>query len=246
MDRAQLLTRYLPRVLVNKIALAPQLPDKSGESEEFFAACLFADISGFTPLTMRLSEADPAAGADHLTAALNDYFEKLIAIIDEFGGDVVKFAGDALLVLFHHHNEPGTGEDDAFACGLESNLEAFDDGLGQDQSDVLSSLAINACRCALRFQAELSEYRPLLPSHMPCDFTLNMHVGVGVGKIFAFHIGGLNDRWEIVFAGDPISQIASAEPDANNGQVVVSPQTWALTFQHFEDPMQQITSRTPI
>jgi class 3 adenylate cyclase/tetratricopeptide (TPR) repeat protein len=58
-----------------------------------------ADISGFTALSERLA-AHGREGAEELTVLLNDCFGGMIAIVDEHGGDVLKFGGDALLVLF--------------------------------------------------------------------------------------------------------------------------------------------------
>jgi class 3 adenylate cyclase/tetratricopeptide (TPR) repeat protein len=58
-----------------------------------------ADISGFTALSERLAGYG-REGAEELTVLLNQCFGGMIAIIDEFGGDVLKFGGDALLVLF--------------------------------------------------------------------------------------------------------------------------------------------------
>lgn len=58
-----------------------------------------ADISGFTALSERLAGYG-REGAEELTVLLNRCFGGMIEIIDEFGGDVVKFGGDALLVLF--------------------------------------------------------------------------------------------------------------------------------------------------
>ena len=57
-------------------------------------AILFADISGFTPLTERMANRG-RSGAEDLTRILNDYFGRLIGIIQAHGGDVTKFAGDA-------------------------------------------------------------------------------------------------------------------------------------------------------
>jgi class 3 adenylate cyclase/tetratricopeptide (TPR) repeat protein len=58
-----------------------------------------ADISGFTALSERLAGYG-REGAEELTVLLNQCFGGMIEIIDEFGGDVLKFGGDALLVLF--------------------------------------------------------------------------------------------------------------------------------------------------
>src|SRR5262245_55698513 len=58
-----------------------------------------ADVSGFTKLSELLSAKGPA-GAEELSAALNQYFAQLVAIIEQHGGDIVRFAGDAPLVVF--------------------------------------------------------------------------------------------------------------------------------------------------
>ena len=58
-----------------------------------------ADISGFTALSERLA-AHGREGAEELTKLLNQCFGGMIEIIDSYGGDVLKFGGDALLVLF--------------------------------------------------------------------------------------------------------------------------------------------------
>jgi class 3 adenylate cyclase/tetratricopeptide (TPR) repeat protein len=68
-------------------------------SEAVPGTLLFADISGFTQLTERLSAKGPV-GAEELTLALNSYFGELIQIVDSYGGDVLKFAGDALVAIF--------------------------------------------------------------------------------------------------------------------------------------------------
>jgi len=62
-------------------------------------AVMFADISGFTALTEHLAERGPA-GAEQLTEALNSYFDLLIETIAAYGGEVVLFAGDAVLAAW--------------------------------------------------------------------------------------------------------------------------------------------------
>jgi class 3 adenylate cyclase/tetratricopeptide (TPR) repeat protein len=71
-----------------------------------------ADISGFTALSERLA-AHGREGAEELTILLNECFGGMIEIVDSVGGDVLKFGGDALLVLFEG---PGHVERAAAAC----------------------------------------------------------------------------------------------------------------------------------
>jgi hypothetical protein len=44
--------------------------------------------------------------------------------------------------------------------------------------------------------------------------------------------GGVFARWEFVAAGPPMGQIAIAEPLAEPGETVLSPEAWALVSQH--------------
>jgi class 3 adenylate cyclase/predicted ATPase len=89
---------YVPAAIVRYAnRRPPHPPEPTGET--FEAVTLFADISGFTALTERLAARGPS-GAEELTGLLNGYFGSLIDFITAAGGDVVKFAGDALLALW--------------------------------------------------------------------------------------------------------------------------------------------------
>jgi class 3 adenylate cyclase/tetratricopeptide (TPR) repeat protein len=59
----------------------------------------FVDISGFTALSERLSGLGKA-GAEELTDVIDSRFASLLAVAYEYGGGLLKFGGDALLLLF--------------------------------------------------------------------------------------------------------------------------------------------------
>ena len=60
-------------------------------------AALFADISGFTPLTEALAnELGSQRGAEELTANLGRVFHAVIEELDRRGGEVIYFSGDAI------------------------------------------------------------------------------------------------------------------------------------------------------
>jgi hypothetical protein len=61
--------------------------------QRLFGALLFVDISGFTALAQRLT-------VDKLRIQINTYFTQILNLLAKFGGDVVKFAGDALYVIW--------------------------------------------------------------------------------------------------------------------------------------------------
>src|SRR5438552_12918811 len=77
------------------------LAAKSALSERSDASALFADISGFTPLTEVLARALGARrGAEELTVHLNSVYQALIQEVDRYGGSVIAFAGDAITCWF--------------------------------------------------------------------------------------------------------------------------------------------------
>ena len=66
-------------------------------------AALFADISGFTPLTEALAnELGPRRGAEELTHQLNRVYTALVNNVHLFQGCVIGFAGDAITCWFEH------------------------------------------------------------------------------------------------------------------------------------------------
>jgi class 3 adenylate cyclase/tetratricopeptide (TPR) repeat protein len=75
------------------------------------ATLLFADVSGYTALTERLATLG-RAGAEIVTDTINACFTKLITAAASFGGDVLRFGGDALFIAF-------TG-DDRVARGISA------------------------------------------------------------------------------------------------------------------------------
>ena len=64
---------------------------------------LSADISGFTALSEKLA-GKGKAGAEEITSLINTCFTALIESAYEYGGEVIKFGGDALLILFRGNN----------------------------------------------------------------------------------------------------------------------------------------------
>jgi adenylate cyclase len=102
---------YLPRML------ASQLLDERLESPWLGwmeGSLLFADLSGSTALAERLGTLG-REGTEMVTGFLNQIFTTLIQIIQDYGGDLVSFGGDALLVFFGDDRHPRTAARAALA-----------------------------------------------------------------------------------------------------------------------------------
>ena len=93
-DTASAFRPFVPRLA------ATWQRDRSGEVGRVLDASLLGlDISGFTALSERLAERGKL-GAEELIMLISGCYSGLIEIGKRYGGDVLKFRGDALLLLF--------------------------------------------------------------------------------------------------------------------------------------------------
>ncbi|KAL4157098.1 hypothetical protein PRNP1_006124 [Phytophthora ramorum] len=122
------LTAYLPAVVrrhLERQDMHHPLPMPT--THRTTVVSMFADVSGFTAMTESLAARGPV-GAEDLGKHLNSYFEQLLRLVSSAGGDVFKFAGDAMLIFWPESKE-----------------------------DTLDSLLRRALQCALRIQSHLHE-----------------------------------------------------------------------------------------
>ncbi len=98
--RSQLLRPYLPTVLVE---WHQAHPDR--DHLQVDAAMVFVDISGFTKMSERLARKGKV-GAEEVSEVLGKSFEHLLTAAYDRGGRLIKFGGDALLLLFRGEHGP--------------------------------------------------------------------------------------------------------------------------------------------
>jgi len=167
---------------------------------------VFSDASGFTKLTETLAQ--KADGAEVLSKCLNKFFTPLIDIIEAYRGDVIKFSGDALSILFEATDDYQLTES---PCGSPD----------ADKKTPFQLACLRGAACCLEIHKRLHNF-----DTGEGGVHLTLHIGVGAGDIAILKVGGAQDRFEYVIAGTPMEQIAIAEPLAGSGETVLSPQCW--------------------
>ena len=86
-----------------------------GKTEKVLEGSLvFADISGFTAMSEKLAGMG-RIGGEKLAEIINRCFNPLLEIVFAWGGDVIKFGGDAFLVLFRGDDK----SDRALNCAVD-------------------------------------------------------------------------------------------------------------------------------
>ncbi|EKX72993.1 hypothetical protein BEWA_015540 [Theileria equi strain WA] len=71
---------------------------------EGYAPVVFCDVSGFTSLAEAVEDSGDPDAAATLGKCLNEFFDPLISIIYHWGGDIMKFSGDAVLAVWKGHD----------------------------------------------------------------------------------------------------------------------------------------------
>ena len=119
-------------------ALAPYLPRvvrawseevDAPRARTFDGSLVSVDISGFTALAERL-QGRGKEGAEELVTRISSVFDGLISAAERHGGDVLKFRGDALLLLF-----VGDRHADR-ACGASSDMQWTIEEIGTQETTV--------------------------------------------------------------------------------------------------------------
>lgn len=131
----ELFNAYIPWDRALAIQRSELLPDRTQ------GAALYADISGFTPLTKALaSTLGPRRGVEELTIHLNRVYGALVTDVHRFGGSVIGFAGDAITCWFD-------GDDGvrATACGLamQRSMSQFARVTVVDGSEITLALKVS-------------------------------------------------------------------------------------------------------
>jgi adenylate cyclase len=72
---------------------------------------MFSDLVGFTPMSATLTPYQ-------LIALLNDYFDVMCPIVKQYGGDIDKFIGDAIMAIFDEVRGQAPAPERAVRAGL--------------------------------------------------------------------------------------------------------------------------------
>ena len=88
------LAPYFPRLVIDWITASPD-----ERHQELVGTIAFVDISGFTKLSEGLAR-HGKVGAEELTATIETCFVTLLDLAVAYGGRLLKFGGDALLLFF--------------------------------------------------------------------------------------------------------------------------------------------------
>jgi len=165
---------YLPRLVREWATAVP-----GDRARELDGSLVSADLSGFTALSERLA-AHGRAGAEELILLISGVFEGLIRIAERHGGDVLKFRGDALLILF-----TGSGHEPR-ACVAAAEMQWFLREAGPTRSsagEVQLRMSTGIYSGACHFYLVGSSHRELVATGPATTETARLEDAASAGEI---------------------------------------------------------------
>lgn len=207
-DVVRELSAFVPIEVARRLhALDPSCTQPVRFDEQ--AAVLFADISGFSGIADRLYAVRGAESSEQLTGLLEARFSRWVRAVHVRGGEVVNFAGDALLAVFW-------GQADGRGVLVEPMRRAVDcaleiqgaSGPGQDEgSSTRIRLGAGSLSVA-RLGGHQGRWEAVL-----CGDAADQ-IAAGAPRLDAGQIGASEDAWTLY------AEVAEARPTPDGGAVL--------------------------
>lgn len=221
---------FVPEILATHL-LGLDYEDLKPFSVTMDGICLLVDISGFTRLSGSFC-AQGKDGIDGLHLATNGFMGQLVEVIYAHGGDIIKFAGDALICLFVAKKITPAAKkkrNSVFAAIREEgeeleNIEESSqsqivgigtviEALNNNEPPETVEAALEVCMRAMLCAVEVREI---------CTEGLTVHVGMSRGDICFGILGGCENRWDCLISGSCLFDLAQCLDDASSKESVIS------------------------
>jgi class 3 adenylate cyclase len=136
----------------------------------------------------------------------SQYFSLLLGTVDRNYGDVIKFCGDAVIVMWP---------------------------IDADADDNMKRAAIKmSIVCALDLLASCGTYEKKMNSSS-VTVSLRLHCGISCGSIHCMCLGD-EDRWEFLISGPALKEVGAAEAEAKLGEVCITGPSYRRVENIFE------------
>ncbi|MEO7096220.1 MAG: response regulator [Polyangiales bacterium] len=159
------------------------------------ATLLFSDVSGFTAMSSKMKP-------PQVIALMNAYFDEMCPVVVEFGGDIDKFIGDAIMAVFT--------EDPRF----------------------VEQHALRATRAAFGMQRALDRFNARRREVDPQAKEIVMRVGLNAGPIVRGDLGSRYVRRDYTCIGDTVNRANRYESMAPLGGVLMSQSVYDRIKEH--------------
>jgi adenylate cyclase len=166
-----------------------------------YATIFFSDIRGFTEKSENFTKAFGEDASNRIVMWLNEYFTRMVDCVEQTGGVVDKFIGDAVMAHWGTAFTAGSPEKDALNC----------------------------VTAALMMRNALMEINARRAKNDPGNPEIRIGCGINTGTVTAGQIGS-EQRMEYTAIGDPVN-LASRTEALNKPlgtDILITEDTWEL------------------
>ena len=205
---------YLPSILIKGILDKKILSNKKNStlpaSFTFHGVAMYIDISHFIDFSVNISNRNRLS-PDFLQFCLNHYFEILISIISNNGGDIIKFVGDGVFIVWSPDNE----ENERYI----SHNKYIEN---------MRICSIKALQCAMDI------HKKLYNQDITKGYSFKVKIGIGIGDISLVVVGGYDNSYEYICLGPSISEALECEKKAIHGEdLIISDSVYKIVKDYF-------------
>ncbi|KAI8839620.1 hypothetical protein BC829DRAFT_28153 [Chytridium lagenaria] len=176
------------------------------------------DLSGYTALSELLFKGSDNAGGERLFKTVNPFFGAMIDTIRQYGGDIIKFCGDSIIIAW---SQPST----------------------EDVMDVTHAFIQNALLCVADMLQKYDGFKVELPDgeargsdaslynsakvERKQDYKMGLHIGMGLGSFTHVFVGEKRKgRAEYLIIGKAIAEAACMLQKTKRGQIALTRRGW--------------------
>eukprot|EP01032_Pedospumella_encystans_P018071 gene18071-20584_t len=223
--------------------------------------CLLVDISGFTKLSGAFC-AQGKDGIDGLQLATNGFMGKLVEIIYSFGGDIIKFAGDAIICIFYaknrlleqetkqesKHTVPSPAKEKEPRVDSNSSKESPPQPSHQLSQPLSDNSDKEAPHDVFNVKNDQS-FRQLTTGQVPPEIVLKaircslelknvetsqltVHVAMSCGEMCFGILGGYEHRFECLISGACLHELSDCLDDAPSKHAALTSQCYDILRVH--------------
>jgi class 3 adenylate cyclase len=199
----------------------PPLNREDVSSCTFTGACMLADISGFSKFSAAMCQRG-VEGLDELREATNGFLGHIVKLVYHYKGDVIAFAGDALICVFLETPD---------VPAIASRKHGTEDNINTEITNARANSSYRALKCACKLREHKTN-------------KLSSHIGITYGEMKIALLGGIHDQWVYLLNGSCVSELAGCINDAGPKEVVVSKECYEEAMQSFiETPAQGVDGK---
>ena len=193
---------YFPLILIKCILDKKILSNKKNltlpASYNYQGVTMYIDISHFIDFSVNISNRNRLS-PEYLQFCLNHYFEILISIISNNGGDIIKFVGDGIFIVWSPDYDEN--ENNKFSVS--------------EYNENMRICAIKAIQCAMDL------HKKLYHQELTNGYTFNIKTGIGIGDITLIVVGGYDNSYEYICLGPSILDAMLCEKKAIKSEDII-------------------------